>query len=257
MESLNKNEKINNDTKVNKNFFRNYSLINQISESNFYFMQNVLINKHRKKSHDFNTKRININDIDVKKIIKRKFTKENISSIQGFAPKIKPIKNQIIPSKLILNKNENKLLNSSKSFTYVPNSEGEDIYNSSQESFPFYIKKNYSNNFDKNNIENYSRQNIKEIRKHLIKNKKKKIEKSSSVHYSQITQRTKSEILNLDDSSGGSYLNEEEYDEYLSLRKDFTCKKENIKDQSNIFINRTNSMSILELLEKKFKLDDK
>ena len=221
MESLNKNEKINNDSQINKNFFRNYSLINRISISNFYFIQNILINKHRKKSHDFSTKRFNINDIDVKKVVKRKLTKENILSIQDFVPKLKPIKNQIIPSKLFLNKNENKILISSKSFSYAPNSEEEEIYNSSKESFPFCIKKNDNNNLDKKRIEKYKRKNIKEIRKHLIKNKKKKIQKSSSVNNSQVIQRTKSEKLNLDDSSWGSYLNEEEYDEYLSLRRDY------------------------------------
>ena len=256
MEFLKEKEKKIYDVKINKNYLRVYSLINKISIANYHFSQKELINKKdKKRSYDFISKRINFNDIDIDKDIqfkiKRKYTKELISSIKGFVPQLKPIKNTIIPSKLLLNKKENKILkSSSKNFLSCPNSEeDEKVFDSSKENFPNCTKNN--NNLSSNIIKEkkLKKTSIKDIRKNLIKIRNINSQKFSSDN-NLLTLKSPEKKLNYDNSSG-SDLNDEEYNSYLLLRKELTNKKENAK--ANNYRNRTNSMSILELLGKKFK----
>lgn len=252
MEKSSEKEKQVKNVKINKKYNRVISLINKISISNYHFSKKELFNKVIKnKSYDFISKKIPIDNNDISNIIKRKYTKENISLIKRFVPKIKPIKNTIMPSKLFLNKKNNKkVINTNQTYLSCPNSEDEKVFDSSKESFPLCSTKIYNNN-NRIKVENIENQDINNARKNLVKTKKINRQKSSSANSSLIIPKFENNFYL--DNSYGSDLGDEEYDNYILLRKDLTSKKENV---NNRFRNRTNSMSILELLEKKFKVDD-
>ena len=255
MEVMNEEEKIIGELDkvvADKKFFRFYSLINKLSISNYLFAHKELIHKeNRKKSHDFSSKRTNINDMNIIIPPKKKFTRENISLIKRFVPKLKPIKNKVIPSKLFLNHKDEKIskdpIKNYLSFSNSGNQEKK--FYSTTENWSFQNKKN--TNFNKATTNIIKKQNtINVIRNYLIDNKSKYIKKYSSSGNLKIIKKSKNKELNDSFNSFDSDLNDEEYNNYMALRGELTNKNDNNNDN---FKTRTNSMSILNLLEKQFQ----
>lgn len=249
MEISNNQNKIIDEIIINKKYLRFYSLINKLSIANYLFSQKEIINKeNRKKSHDFASKRINIDDANIIITPKRKLTKENISLINDFVPKIKPMKNTIIPSKFLLNNKEEKMLKEpiKHFFSSFSNSESkEKIFYSTKENLSIQNKKKDNFNIVTKNVT--EKKSIDEIRIYLIENKIKYIKKNYSSKNFLTIKKSKNKELN---NSFESDLNDEEYNYYMSLRRELTNKKE---INNNDYKVRTNSMSILNLLEKNFQ----
>jgi hypothetical protein len=204
-----------------------------------------------KKSFDHFPKNMEIEDPN-STIIKRKYTMEveNSASIKNFVPRLKPIEIHIIPSKLRLNKKgfkdlkrnkDNKiLLNINKYYISCPEDEESDKNFSSKELSPFSSKKN----------ENISTQKIKFTRKILEQTKNENnIHKVNSINSFPKKNKYESE-LNLGYSSGSNLYEIDELD-----NDSLTENKEEIESNNN-HRNRFNSWSILDILQKKYKLED-
>lgn len=223
----------------------------------------------RKFSFDFFPKEINIKELEDESHIKRKYTIEKYISIHGgFVPKLKPKERNAIPSKLLLNKkgvNNNKnniLLNINKNFISCPNSEQEDEseYNSSNNILSFCPSTSNTNS-----IEN----KFEALRKPSIKNDRRKLHRAKNINVQKTHSRRNSFIIKkFENKFNLGFLSEsdddddnDEYDSYKSLRNESDNKNENKKEYGNInnykkYRNRINSWSILNILERKFKLDE-
>lgn len=192
--------------------------------------------------------------------VQRKYTIENKLEIKDFVPKLKPIEIHLIPSKLRLNKkgikdykrnkNNKILLNSKKYFISCPNSEDEESenYSSSKEIIKELCIKDDLNDSD-----------INLTRRNLQKTKNKNMPKVHSKN--EVVSKGKYENeLNLDNSSDSDLYDIDEIDNYCLLEYD--GKEENKKEkkeneeENNNYRDRANSVSILEILRKKSKLDN-
>lgn len=184
--------------------------------------------------------------------IKRKYTMEveNSSSIKNFVPRLKPIEIHIVPSKLRLNKKgfkdlkrnkDNKiLLNINKYYISCPEDEESDKNFSSKEVSPFSNKKN----------ENISTEKIKFTRKVLEQTKNENnMHKVNSINSFLRKNKYESE-LNLGYSSGSNLYEIDELDNDSLVEN-----KEEVESNNN-HRNRFNSWSILDVLQKKYKLED-
>lgn len=233
-----------------------------------------------KKSIDFFPKKINIEEVDNSLDVYRKYTMENQLIIKDFVPQLKPIKINIVPSKLCLNKKgfkdlkrnkKNKiLLDSNKYFISCPNLEDEedddDNYNEDKDKNTFESSNDIiSLNINKsknNNISNINENNqildIKEIRKFLQKIKQQNIQKIYSKKV--INKDNYEKSFNLGNSSESDLDDFDEIDDYslLEYEKKEENKNENTnkKDKNKKNRNRTYSVSILEMLQKKFEIED-
>ena len=263
MEPLYSKEKVIENNIINKKkVLRNFSLMNKIELKQFKFIYNEIIKVNkRKNSFDFTQIKYNIKDLEEEPKIKRKYTLENYSSIKNFVPQLRPIESKISPSKLFLNGNKtnhfNQKINSNdnRNYTSCPNSEIEEVdseYNSSQNMISFCPSKN-NNNLNGNKFDYLRKPSIKDVRKKLNRTKNNKIQKSFSKDNSLIKEKFENKF-NLDNLSG-SDLDDEEFNNYLNLRKISNNKNYIFKDNSK---NRTriNSCSILNILEKKFKSEE-
>lgn len=218
--------------------------------------------KHYKRSVDFFPKKMEIEGID------EDFSKRrNTISIPGnYVPQIKPIKVDIIPSKLRLNKlgfkdlkcnkNNKVLLYSNKYFISCPNIKDEEsIEENDNENLQV---NNYNKNISsskENFIEN-NPEDINQTRKSLGKTKNN-IPKVSSVNNPHFKNKYNKE-LNMGYSSESDFY---DIDESLN---DSINENEEIKFEMNVDNNeinkkrdRYNSWSILEVLQKKNKMDKK
>jgi hypothetical protein len=217
---------------------------NQLDDDDFMF-------SIPKKSFDHFPKNMEIEDPN-STIIKRKYTMEveNSASIKNFVPRLKPIEIHIIPSKLRLNKKgfkdlkrnkDNKiLLNINKYYISCPEDEESDKNCSSKELSPFSNKKN----------ENISTEKIKFTRKVLEQTKNENnMHKVNSINSFSKKNKYESE-LNLGYSSGSNLYEIDELDNDSLIEN-----KEKI-ESNNIHRNRFNSWSILDILQKKYKLED-
>jgi hypothetical protein len=226
------------------NFFLEKDNINQLDGEDF-------ICSIPKKSFDYFPKNMDIEEPNSTNI-KRKYTMEveNSSSIKNFVPRLKPIEIHIVPSKLRLNKKgfkdlkrnkDNKiLLNINKYYISCPEDEESDKNFSSKELSPFSSKKN----------ENISTQKIKFTRKILEQTKNENnIHKVNSINSFPKKNKYESE-LNLGYSSGSNLYEIDELD-----NDSLTENKEEIESNNN-HRNRFNSWSILDILQKKYKLED-
>ena len=225
-----------------------------------------------KKSIDFFPKKMTIEKIDNTLDVHRKYTVENQLIIKDFVPHLKPMEIHVVPSKLRLNKkgfkdlkiNKNKiLLNSNKYYISCPNSENDyeddsdnnDKYESSKENQSSLNE--IKNDKIKNNIFNFNIEyekdiNIKETRQNLVKTKNKNIPKVYSKNNFDIKGKYDKE-LNLGISSDSDDLYDiDEIDNYSLLEYD---NKDENKEKNNKR-NRTNSFTILEMLQKKFELNE-
>jgi hypothetical protein len=265
MESFNLTGKtmFENNLGINKKITRGHTLMNKITikQLNFIYEDYASINK-RKKSFDFTQKKYNIKDVEESPIIKRKYTIENYLTIKNFVPQLKPIEGKISPSKLRLNKKEkisffhkshnNLIIKENHTFNSCPNSEEEcdSEYNSS-ENMLIILQKNKKKEKKKEKIfENLKKSNIQQERKKLHRSKNVEIRKCYSRKNTLMKEKLKNKYKL--DYSSGSDLNDEEYNKYLQARKGFNG---NHKKEKNVR-NRINSSSILNVLEKKFKLDE-
>lgn len=231
--------------------------------------------KIQKKSIDFFPKKMNIEKIDNPLDVHRKFTVEKKLMIKDFVPQLRPIEIHVIPSKLRLNKkgfkdlkrnkNNKILLNSNKYYISCPNSDEEgdsDQYDSSKEN---HISVNEIKNDNISNsiftFEDEKKIDIKETRKTLQKTKFKieNIPKVQSKNNFAIKSQFNKD-LNLGISSDSDLYDIDEIDNY-SLKEyedkdtDENKRKTNI-NENNIKRNRTHSFTILEMLQKRFKLEE-
>ena len=205
-----------------------------------------------KKSFDHFPKNMDIEEPNSITNIKRKCTMEveNSSSIKNFVPRLKPIEIHIIPSKLRLNKKgfkdlkrnkDNKiLLNINKYYISCPEDEESDKNYSSKEVSPFSNKKN----------ENISTEKIKFTRKVLEQTKNENnMHKVNSINSFLRKNKYESE-LNLGYSSDSNLYEIDELD------NDSLAENKEEVESNNNHRNRFNSWSILDILQKKYKLED-
>lgn len=247
-----------NKNQSNKHIFD--SETNESSKKDINLSQTSTNEKQFKKSIEFFPKKIYIEELNESEEVQRKYTIESLLEIKDFVPKLKPMEIHLVPSKLRLNKkgikdykrNNNKiLLNSKKYFISCPNSEDEDSenYSSSKEIIKEFCIKDDLNDSD-----------INLTRKILQKTKNKNMPKVHSKN--EIVSKGKYENeLNLDNSSDSDLYDIDEIDNYSLLEYDDKeeNKKEKIENEetsNNKYRNRANSISILELLRKKSKLDN-
>ena len=245
-----------NKSQLNKQYFD--SETNESSKIDINSSQTSTNEKQYKKSIEFFPKKIYIEELNESEEVQRKYTIESKLEIKDFVPKLKPIEIHLVPSKLRLNKkgikdykrnkNNKILLNSKKYFISCPNSEDEDSenYSSSKEIIKELYNKDEMNDSD-----------INLTRRILQKTKNKNMPKVHSKN--EVVSKGKYENeLNLDNSSDYSDLYDiDEIDNYSLLEYDDKeeNKKEN-KEKNNKYRDRFNSVSILEILRKKSKLDN-
>ena len=223
--------------------------------------------KHHKRSVDFFPKKMEIDEID------EDFSKRrNTISIKGnYVPQIKPIKIDVIPSKLRLNKlgfkdlkcnkNNKVLLYANKYFISCPNIKDEEYNDENDyENLQYYDNdKNINLNLSKDNC-TQNNEDMTQTRKKLEK-EKKSIPKVYSVNNPHLKNKYNKE-LNI------GYYSDSDFDESLndSINENDEIKFElNLDDKDNKNNNdeinkkreRYNSWSILEILQKKNKLDEK
>ena len=231
---------------------------------------NIEYEKSQNKSIDFYPKVINIEKIDKSIGIYRKYTVENELIIKDFVPQLKPIKMHLVPSKLYLNRNRynNYKYNinniySNNIFTSCPNSEDDDEddsdkFESTSKKFLYLEPMKTKNIYKENNIDEKILINIKEIRKNLRKAKSKKIQKIFSQNDFGI-KKLNDKMFNADNSTDSDLYDIDEIENYSMLKYKDDNQKEEEKDELNnekIYRNRTNSFSILEMLQKKYKTDN-
>ena len=281
MEKTIKENKITpNKSQIKKQCFDSETYESPQKDINTHQNNTQLNEKFPKKSIDFFPKKINIEKVDNSLDVYRKYTMENQLIIKDFVPQLKPIKINIVPSKLCLNKKgfkdlkrnkKNKiLLDSNKYFISCPNLEDEedddDNYNEDKDKNTFESSNDIiSLNINKsknNNISNINENNqildIKEIRKFLQKIKQQNIQKIYSKKV--INKDNYEKSFNLGNSSESDLDDFDEIDDYslLEYEKKEENKNENTnkKDKNKKNRNRTYSVSILEMLQKKFEIED-
>ena len=220
--------------------------------------------KYYKRSVDFFPKKMEIDEID-EDFKKRR----NTISIKGnYVPQIKPIKVNIIPSKLRLNKlgfkdlkcnkNNKVLLYANKYFISCPNIKDEEYNDENDYETLQYYDNNKNNNLNSSK-ENFiqNKEDMNQTRKNLEK-EKKNIPKVFSVNNPHLKNKYNKE-LNI------GYSSDSDFDESLndSINENDEIKFEinldknnNNEDEINKKRDRYNSWSILEILQKKNKLDE-
>jgi hypothetical protein len=210
--------------------------------------------KQFKNSIDIFPKGMDIEEPDDSDYKKRKTTLEyNLKDIKSFVPRIKPIKMYIIPSKLRLNRFKDLKMN--KNNKTCPNLDEEaesDNNNSNKEIYYFYGKLR-----DKN-ISEYFCKNEEDI--NIVRNRLKKIKNGNiAKNYSKKAVLKYDEEFNLGESSGSDLYDIDELNNYSLAENNKEKTKDltnNNKEKTNKGRNRLNSWSILDVLQKKFKLDD-
>ena len=220
-----------------------------INDNNSYH-SDIINGKIYKKSIDFFPKKMGIEAPDEKGIKQRKYSMENHLVIKDFVPQIKPIKINMVPSKFQLNKKECKDLkrqeniNIKKYYNSCPNSEDEesDKNNSSKKIVHLSGKAN-------NNIYN---EHINQTRKIMQQTKNKNILKVNSIN-NFVSKKKYEKELNLGDFSDSDLFEIYELDDYYISDKKEEIESEEEKCKHR---NRINSFSILEVLQKNYKIED-
>lgn len=235
--------------------------INSISENN---------NKEKlyKNSIDFFPKKMNIEEPEEKEYKRRKYTLEKNLKIKGFVPQLKPIKMYMIPSKFRLNKkgfkdlkrNQNNkiLLDAKKYFISCPNLEEEesDQNNSTKEMYTFYGKLSdnvidqYSLDINKHENINNTRTNLKKIKNENIPKvySKNVVSKNKYIRDLNAEISSESDLYDFDDLNNYTLVENKEGNKIN--------KKNSNEETINKGRNRFYSWSILDVLQKKYKLGD-
>ena len=271
MQDLKENQKITpNKLKINNQRFDSETY--ESSKKDINTSQNDTSNeKIPKKSIDFFPKKMNIEKLDKPLEIYRKYTLENQLIIKDFVPQLKPIEIHVVPSKFRLNKKgfkdlkcnkENKiLLNSNNYYISCPNSveDSDESLNleSSKEILPLKSE-NKDNSHNKHPAsEDEKILDINGTRKFLQKTKNKNIPKIHSKN-NFVKKGKYSKDFNLGNSFDSDLSDIDEIDDYSMLiyKNNETKEENNNKEKNNKNKNRTHSFSILEMLQKKFELND-
>lgn len=235
--------------------------INSISENN---------NKEKlyKNSIDFFPKKMNIEEPEEKEYKRRKYTLEKNLKIKGFVPQLKPIKMYMIPSKFRLNKkgfkdlkrNQNNkiLLDAKKYFISCPNLEEEesDQNNSTKEMYTFYGKLSdniidqYPPDINKHENINNTRTNLKKIKNENIPKvySKNVVSKNKYIRDLNAEISSESDLYDFDDLNNYTLVENKEGTKIN--------KKNSNEETNNKGRNRFYSWSILDVLQKKYKLGD-
>jgi hypothetical protein len=244
-----------NKSQLNKQYFD--SETNESSKKDINLSQNSSNVKQYKKSIEFFPKKMYIEELNESEEVQRKYTIERKLEIKDFVPKLKPIEIHLVPYKLRLNKkgikdykrnkNNKILLNSKKYFISCPNSEDEESenYSSSKEIIKDLCIKDDLNDSD-----------INLTRRILQETKNKNMPKVHSKNEVVLKGKYENE-LNLDNSSDSDLYDIDEIENYSLLEYDDKeeKKKEN-EEKTNKNRDRANSVTILEILRKKSKLDN-
>ena len=241
-------------------------------QENILDQRNTINTNLFKKSIDFFPKKMNIEELEEKEYRKRKYTLQKNLKVKNFVPQLKPIKVYMIPSKLRLNKkgfkdlkrnkNNKLLLDAKKYFISCPNLEDEesDKNNSSKDIF-FYSEKlsglSSSNNKELGGDGNNTKENINITRCILEKIKKKNIPKvNSKINNNSLKNKYKNEY-HLAYSSESDLYDIDEINNNSILDNKNENKNEIIEDEkNNKGRNRFNSVSILDVLQKHYKLEN-
>ena len=211
--------------------------------------------KQFKNSIDIFPKGMDIEEPDDSGYKKRKTTLEyNLKEIKSFVPRIKPIKMYIIPSKLRLNRFKDLKLNkNNKTCPNLDDEEEESDNNNSNKEIYYFCGK-----LKDKNINEYFCKNEEDI--NIIRNRLKKIKNGNvSKKYSKKAIVKYDEEFNLGESSGSDLYDIDELNNYslAENNKEKTKNQTNYnKEKTNKGRNRLNSWSILDVLQKKFQLDD-
>ena len=236
--------------KINKNaIIKGRSLMNANKiKYLIYWNKEIPEKSKRKSSFDFTSKDLLKKELDGNRNIKRKSTIENVSVRLIFAPKIKPIKSGISPSKLQLNNqlfsfNENK--NMKKSISLPDDSQS----NSSNGSLVILMEEEDHFKFDE--YEYMRKESIHDTRKILSQTRNSNQNKSNSAK--NLFNRKKFVCKCHIEINSDSDLEFNENDNDLDLVKD-PNDNNNKKNIYNIR-NRNHSCSILYFLKKRFELE--
>ena len=272
MQNLNQKEpKKSNNSQLGKQNFDLEMYANSKNDINSSPQTNDMPNeKILKKSIDLFPKKIYMEELDKSLKVNRKYTAENQLIIKDFVPQLKPIVIHVVPSKLRLNKkgikdlkrNKNKvLLNSNKYYISCPSSEEDDSdkYISSKEILPLCNNKNENNNKNVLIFEETNDISINKIRKNLQKTKNGNIQKIHSKN-DIVVKGKYDKDLNLNYSSESDLYDIDEIDNYSLLEYDKEDEKNiesiNKNESNNKGRNRTHSFTILEMLQKNYKMDE-
>ena len=219
-----------------------------------------------KKSIDIFPKKMSIEEPEEIEYKKRKYTLETNLIPKNFVPQIKPIKMYNFPSKLRLNnkgfkdlkrnKKNKVLMNAKKYFISCPNLDDEESDKNMSSKEIYGYKKKFSDNITDEIFTGNNNENIKNLRKDLQKIKNKNIPKILSKNNAVLKNKYDKD-LDLGNSTDSDLYDYDELNNYS-----FNEKKEDneigkiIEQEKNNKRNRFNSWSILDILEKKYKLDD-
>ena len=213
-----------------------------------------------KKSVDFFPKKMEIEEID-EDITKRRNTIDMCGNIKNFVPQIRPIKNNIIPSKLRLNKfgfkdlkcnkNNKVLLYANKYFISCPNIQDEED-NDEIDNLRFYENINVNSSNENKN----EKEDMNQTRKNLQKVKNKNIPKVGSVNNPHLKNKYNKELNMGCESDSDLYEFDESINDSINENVEDNFVNNNIEDNSNKKNGRYNSWSILDVLQMKNKLDE-
>ena len=230
--------------------------------------ENIQIKKPYKRSVDFFPKQMDLEQIQEEDITKRRNTISKFGKIKNFVPQLKPIKIDLVPSKLRLNrigfkdlkcnKNNKILLYANKYFISCPNIQDEE---DNEEIENLYL----SNEI---NTEN-KKEDMHQTRKNLLKVKNKNnIPKVCSVNNSHHLKNKFNNDLNIGCSSDSDLYDIYDIDEEINNNSINDNTEDNFKinfvsnninnklDDCNKKRDRYYSWSILDVLQNKNKLDE-
>ena len=231
-------------------------------DMNLNNQNNLPKEKIYKKSIDLFPKKLSIEGLNDHEIRERRYTLENNLRKKDFVPQIRPIKMYMIPSKLRLNKKgfkdlkrnqNNVLLNAKKYFISCPNLEDEESDKEISE-----LPKKYSESISSEIFSGDKKDNLNLTRKVLQNIKKRNIPKISSKN-NPIFKNKYNEELNLGYSSGDELYDMDELNNYsLGINNQENIIKNINKEEKEKIKGRDrfNSWSILDILQKNYKLDD-
>ena len=231
--------------------------------------ENIQIKKPYKRSVDFFPKQMDLEQIQEEDITKRRNTISKFGKIKNFVPQLKPIKIDLVPSKLRLNrigfkdlkcnKNNKILLYANKYFISCPNIQDEE---DNEEIENLYL----SNEI---NTEN-KKEDMHQTRKNLLKVKNKNnIPKVCSVNNSHHLKNKFNNDLNIGCSSDSDLYDIYDIDEEINNNSINDNTEDNFKinfvnnnnnnnklDEFNKKRDRYYSWSILDVLQNKNKFDE-
>ena len=225
--------------------------------------------KNKKMSVDFYPKKMEIDEIE-KDIIKRRNTISMWGNIKNFVPQIKPIKIDIIPSKLRLNKmgfkdlkcnkNNKVLLYSNKYFISCPNIQDE-VDDEEIDNMRIFnrINVNLSNELDNNINNNKNEDDMHQTRKKMLIMKNKNIPKVLSENNPHLRNKynkelnigysSESDLDDINESLNDSINDNNDNEHKINIINDFD------EDDNKKKRDRYNSWSILDILQKKNKME--